>query len=136
MNFFNKPAKVHPMPSPSDELRNAAHAAEDAAKKASKQTDYLTRVQLREALTEFSEKLNEREVWYFMDPPPFYIGRGDSELIKLYLVWYEHLKTIYENKYNDKLTGGGSRRKKQSRSRRKQTKRKRRSIKSRRNRKR
>ena len=37
MNFFNKSAKVHAMPSPSDELRGAAHAAEDAVKNASKQ---------------------------------------------------------------------------------------------------
>jgi|688.fasta_scaffold1510160_1 hypothetical protein len=136
MNFFNKPAKVHAMPSPSDELRRAAHAAQEVAKKASKQKDYTTRVQLREALSEFSNKLNEREEWYFMDPPAYYQGNGDSELIKLYLVWYEHLKTIYENNYNDKLNGGGLRRKKQSKSRRKQTKRKKRSIKSRRNHKR
>ena len=140
MNFFNRhsndTAKVHAMPSPSDELRGAAHVAEDAAKNASKQKNYLTRIQLREALSEFSEKLNENQQWYFMDPPPFYTGNGDSKLISDYLKWYEHLKISYEDNYNDKLNGGGSRRKKQSKSRRKQTKRKRRSIKSRRNHKR
>jgi len=138
MNFFNRQpnesAKVHAMPSPSDELKSAAHAAEDAAKNASKQKNSLTRIQLREALSEFSVKLNEKQRWYTSDPPPFYTGNGDSEMIKDYLVWYEHLKTIYENDYNDKLNGGSSKRKKQSKSRRKQTKRKRRrSIKSRRN---
>ena len=133
MNFFNKSAKVHAIPSPSDELRGAAHAAEDAVKNASKQKNYLTRTQLRAALSEFSKKLNENQQWYFMDPPPFYVGNGDSILISEYLKWYEHLKTIYEDNYNDKLNGGGLKRKKQSKSRRKQTKRKRRSIKSRRN---
>jgi hypothetical protein len=135
MNFFNKPAKVYPMPTPSEELRNAAHAAEKIAKDAAKQKDYTTRVQLRMALSEFSNKLNEDE-WYFLDPPAYYSGDGDSELINIYLEWYKHLKTIYENNYNDKLTGGSLRRKKQSKSKRKQTKRKRRSIKSRRNHKR